>query len=125
MWNTPSFISVSLQASLHLDYGSTQDMRLKVVALGSRGMRIRDRLNKELNPVELEVEDVSHQHAGHAAVRGSSAGGETYFNLRVVSEAFQGKSLVKRHRMVYDLLQEEFQSGLHALSTVAKTPTEV
>ncbi|KAJ0251372.1 SufE-like protein 1 [Hirschfeldia incana] len=98
----------------------------KVVALGSRGMRIREKLEKELNPVELEVEDVSYQHAGHAAVRGSAgADGETHFNLRVVSDAFQGKSLVKRHRMVYDLLQEELQSGLHALSIVAKTPAEV
>ncbi|KAG2263130.1 hypothetical protein Bca52824_070209 [Brassica carinata] len=97
-----------------------------VVALGSRGVRIRERLEKELNPVvELEVEDVSHQHAGHAAVRGSSADGETHFNLRVVSDAFKGKSLVKRHRMVYDLLQEELESGLHALSIVAKTPAEV
>ncbi|CAH8317949.1 unnamed protein product [Eruca vesicaria subsp. sativa] len=99
----------------------------KVVDLGSRGMRIREKLEKELSPVELEVEDVSYQHAGHAGVRGSSDGddGETHFNLRVVSEAFQGKSLVKRHRMVYDLLQEELQGGLHALSIVAKTPAEV
>lgn len=100
----------------------------KVVALGNRGMRIREKLEKELSPVELEVEDVSYQHAGHAAVRGSAgagADGETHFNLRVVSDAFQGKSLVKRHRMVYDLLQEELQSGLHALSIVAKTPAEV
>lgn len=99
----------------------------KVVALGNRGMRIREKLEKELSPVELEVEDVSYQHAGHAAVRGSASGadGETHFNLRVVSDAFQGKSLVKRHRMIYDLLQEELQSGLHALSIVAKTPAEV
>ncbi|CAF2072012.1 unnamed protein product [Brassica oleracea var. botrytis] len=98
----------------------------KIVALGSRGMRIREKLDKELTPDELEVEDVSYQHAGHAAVRGSAGDdGETHFNLRVVSDAFQGKSLVKRHRMVYDLLQEELQSGLHALSIVAKTPAEV
>ncbi|CAN8326014.1 unnamed protein product [Cochlearia groenlandica] len=104
----------------------TSESGLNVVALGSRGMRIRERLEKELNPVKLEVEDVSYQHAGHAAVRGSAgADGETHFNLRIVSEGFQGKSLVKRHRMVYDLLQKELQSGLHALSIVAKTPSEV
>lgn len=96
------------------------------VALGSRGMRIRERLEEELNPVELEVEDVSYQHAGHAAVRGSAGDdGETHFNLRIVSDVFQGKSLVKRHRLIYDLLQEELKSGLHALSIVAKTPSEV
>ncbi|XP_039171771.1 sufE-like protein 1, chloroplastic/mitochondrial [Eucalyptus grandis] len=91
-------------------------------SLGSRGQRIRERLEKELSPIELRVEDVSYQHAGHAGVRGSD--GETHFNLRVVSKEFEGKSLVKRHRLIYDLLQEELQSGLHALSIVAKTPAE-
>ncbi|ESQ54626.1 hypothetical protein EUTSA_v10027252mg [Eutrema salsugineum] len=102
------------------------DSGSNIVALGDRGMRIREKLEKELSPVELEVEDVSYQHAGHAAVRGSAgADGETHFNLRIVSDAFQGKSLVKRHRMIYGLLQEELQSGLHALSIVAKTAAEL
>ncbi|KAG4203733.1 hypothetical protein ERO13_A04G002600v2 [Gossypium hirsutum] len=91
--------------------------------LGSRGMRIKEKLERELSPIELEVEDVSYQHAGHAGVRGSD--GETHFNLRIVSKEFEGKSLVKRHRLVYSLLDGELQSGLHALSIVAKTPSEV
>ncbi|KAM7278785.1 hypothetical protein ACFE04_005919 [Oxalis oulophora] len=91
--------------------------------LGSRGERIREILQRELSPVALEVDDVSYQHAGHAGVRGSD--GETHFNLKVVSNEFEGKSLVKRHRMIYNLLQEELDTGLHALSIVAKTPAEV
>ncbi|KAL3646264.1 SufE-like protein 1, chloroplastic/mitochondrial [Castilleja foliolosa] len=91
--------------------------------LGDRGMRIRKILGKELNPVELEIEDVSYQHAGHAGVRGSD--GETHFNVKVVSQEFEGKSLVKRHRLIYGLLQDELQSGLHALSITAKTPAEI
>jgi stress-induced morphogen len=31
---------------------------------------------------------------------------------------------VKRHRLVYDALADELQSGLHALSIVAKSPQE-
>ncbi|EOA16842.1 hypothetical protein CARUB_v10005076mg [Capsella rubella] len=118
------------QPSLVEDLG-TQEIEDSVsgsdaIALGSRGVRIRETLEKELNPVELKVDDVSYQHAGHAAVRGSAGyDGETHFNLRIVSDAFQGKSLVKRHRLIYDLLQEELKSGLHALSIVAKTPAEV
>lgn len=92
-------------------------------ALGSRGGRIKEILQKALSPAELLIEDVSYQHAGHAGVRGSD--GETHFNLTVVSEEFEGKSLVKRHRVIYNLLQEELQNGLHALSIVAKTPSEV
>ncbi|KAM3743883.1 hypothetical protein ACB098_06G009400 [Castanea mollissima] len=91
--------------------------------LGSRGTRIKEKLESELSPVAIEVEDISYQHAGHAGVRGSD--GETHFNVKVVAKEFEGKSLVKRHRLVYGLLQEELQSGLHALSIVAKTPSEV
>ncbi|KAL6999085.1 SufE-like protein 1, chloroplastic/mitochondrial [Sarracenia purpurea var. burkii] len=93
------------------------------VGLGSRGKRIKEKLEGELRPTELEVEDISYQHAGHAGVGGSE--GETHFNVVVVSKEFEGKSLVKRHRLIYDLLQDELQSGLHALSIVAKTPSEV
>ncbi|XP_031253837.1 sufE-like protein 1, chloroplastic/mitochondrial [Pistacia vera] len=102
---------------------SSVEMNEKLEELGSRGMRIREKLEKELRPVELEVEDISYQHAGHAGVKGSD--GETHFNVKVVSEEFEGKSLVKRHRLIYGLLQDELQSGLHALSIVAKLPSEV
>lgn len=91
--------------------------------LGSRGYRIKEKLEKELRAIAVDVEDISYQHAGHSGVKGSD--GETHFNVEVISEEFEGKSLVKRHRMIYSLLQDELQSGLHALSIVAKTPSEV
>lgn len=91
--------------------------------LGNRGVRIKEILEKELSPIELEIEDISYQHAGHSGVKGSD--GETHFNVNVVSQEFEGKSLVKRHRLIYSLLQDELQNGLHALSIVAKTPSEV
>ncbi|CAD6238930.1 unnamed protein product [Miscanthus lutarioriparius] len=90
---------------------------------GGRKERIRESLERALSPVELEIEDISHLHKGHAGVAGSN--GETHFNVRVVSKEFEGKSLLKRHRAVYDLLQEELKTGLHALSIDAKTPSEV
>ncbi|KAK1316601.1 hypothetical protein QJS10_CPA05g02092 [Acorus calamus] len=94
--------------------------------LGERGRRIGEVLMRELKPVELRIEDESHKHAGHAGVGGRAGeGGETHFNVRVVSEAFEGKRLLKRHRMVYDLLKDELESGLHALSIDAKTPEEI
>lgn len=85
---------------------------------------IEKKLTEGLSPVLLEVQDVSHQHAGHAgAPKGSS---ETHFNVTVVSEQFLGRSLLKRHRLVYDLLQDELQhGGVHALSLNTKTPAEV
>ncbi|KAJ7962482.1 SufE-like protein chloroplastic-like [Quillaja saponaria] len=109
----------------HLEYGGSaiDEIEVNSNSLGSRGKRIKEKLQNELSPVELEVEDISYQHAGHAGVKGSH--GETHFNVKVVSKEFEGKSLVKRHRIIYNLLQEELQTGLHALAIVAKTPSEV
>lgn len=114
----PSSMIDSEKAAMEIDSDSDNSG-----PLGRRGMRIREILTEKLSPAELEVDDVSYQHAGHAGARG--ADGETHFNVKVVSEEFRGKSLVKRHRLVYGLLQEELESGLHALSIVAKTPEEV
>lgn len=100
-----------------------KDERSERDDIGERRKRIVERLQQGLTSSELEVEDVSYLHAGHAGVRGSTDG-ETHFNVRVISKDFEGKSLVKRHRLIYDLLQEELQSGLHALSIDAKTPSE-
>jgi BolA protein len=44
---------------------------------------------------------------------------------QVVSDAFAGKPLVARHRLIYSALAEELQAGLHALQLSTKTPTEV
>ncbi|KAL7154399.1 hypothetical protein ABFS83_04G231000 [Erythranthe nasuta] len=94
-------------------------------ALLSRATRIKTKLEAALQAAVLEVEDVSYQHAGHAAMREMDGGAnETHFNVRIVSSKFEGQNLVKRHRMVYELLSDELQSGLHALSITAKTPKE-
>ncbi|KAF2612019.1 hypothetical protein F2Q70_00013907 [Brassica cretica] len=93
-------------------------------AIENRASRIKEKLEKELEPVELVIEDVSYQHAGHAGMKGRGTDEETHFNVKIVSKGFQGMNLVKRHRLVYDLLREELDSGLHALSIVSKTPSE-
>lgn len=90
--------------------------------LRSRQQTICEKLQAALDPVVLDLDDVSHKHAGHAGVQSGAT--ETHFNLKIVSSKFEGKTLVKRHRLVYDLLQEELQTGLHALSIVAKTRAE-
>ncbi|CAI5509735.1 unnamed protein product [Closterium sp. Naga37s-1] len=80
------------------------------------------KISKALTPTALEVEDVSHQHAGHSG--NPSGKGETHFNVRVVSSAFEGVPTIRRHRLIYGLLEEEFKQGLHALSLVTRTPAE-
>ncbi|KAG7595309.1 BolA-like superfamily [Arabidopsis thaliana x Arabidopsis arenosa] len=66
-------------------------------AIENRASRMREKLQKELEPVELVIEDVSYQHAGHAGMKGRTDG-ETHFNVKIVSKGFEGMNLVKRHR---------------------------
>jgi sulfur transfer protein SufE/stress-induced morphogen len=80
----------------------------------------------QLKPSVLEVENESHKHAGHAGMAGAANTVESHFNVKIVSEAFEGLSLVQRHRMIYALLATEMApGGIHALSISAKSHTEV
>ncbi|KAJ3207716.1 hypothetical protein HDU67_007280 [Dinochytrium kinnereticum] len=86
---------------------------------------IQQKLTQALAPTAFELEDNSWQHAHHEAMKGTSAK-ETHFIVKVVSPAFQGKSLVQRHQMIYKLLDDELKNkGLHALQITAKTPEEI
>ena len=88
----------------------------------NRAERIRSAIESAIEPDSLEVTDESHLHAGHA---GAQPGGETHYEVTVVSSRFSGQSRVARQRSVYVLLGNEFSSGLHALSVRALTPEEV
>ena len=82
---------------------------------------IREKLKAAFAPSMLDVEDESARHEGHS---GSRAGGETHFNVRIVSEAFEGLSRVERQRRVYAVLAEELKARIHALSLTVLTPAE-
>jgi len=88
---------------------------------GKVGERIAQKLKAAFSPKQLEIRDESHKHAGHA---GSRPGGQTHFQVRIVSEAFQGKSLLDRHRLVNEALAQELAGPVHALSIVALSINE-
>ncbi len=79
-------------------------------------------LESAIKPMILEVVDDSAKHEGHAGAR---PGGQTHFSVTIVSDKFEGKARVARHRMVYDALNPLFGEGLHALAITAKTPAEL
>ena len=80
---------------------------------------------KQLNPQALDLKNDSAKHAGHVEHLGSAGfTGETHYKLKIVAEVFEGLSRVDRQRKVYDLLKDEFTSGLHALELKTLTPKE-
>ena len=78
---------------------------------------ITNKLREAFTPESLDVTDESHLHEGHA---GHRPGGETHFNVHIVSDAFKGKSRVDRHRMINDVLREELATKIHALAIDAR-----
>ena len=82
---------------------------------------IRQKLTERLAPTRLEIIDESHRHAGHAGARPE---GETHFAVTITSDAFTGLGRIARQRLVYDTLQQELASRVHALSLTTLAPGE-
>ena len=82
--------------------------------------RLESRLRAALQPVDLQVIDDSHLHAGHAG----AAGGHGHFTVHLVSERFSGLPVVRRHRLVYEAVGDMMTTDIHALSIQALAPGE-
>ena len=73
-----------------------------------------------LDPVELEIVDEGHLHAGHAGAES----GRGHFRVRVVSNRFVGLKPLARHRAVYDALGAMLETDIHALTLETLSPAE-
>lgn len=78
-------------------------------------------LQEAFKPSFLEVINDSASHAGHASARESGGG---HFKIIMTSELFTGISPVKRHRMVYENLNNLMDSHIHAISMTLSAPGE-
>ncbi len=87
----------------------------------TREERITQILLRHFNPTHIEVINTSSQHARHPS---SPKTGESHFNILIVSSLFDNATRVVRHRMVYQLLEDDFKQGLHALSLETFAPSE-
>ncbi|HSX60710.1 MAG TPA: BolA family protein [Tahibacter sp.] len=81
--------------------------------------RIRSAL-ASLEPVELDLVDESHKHAGHEGARD----GRGHFRARIVSAQFAGRPPLARHRLVYAALGELMNTDIHAFAIDARAPNE-
>ena len=78
---------------------------------------IETKIKQSLAPVHLEVLNESSQH-------NVPAGSESHFKVTVVSDEFDGKMLVARHRIINKLLADELAGAIHALAMHTFTPAE-
>ncbi|XP_010520265.1 PREDICTED: protein BOLA2-like [Tarenaya hassleriana] len=79
--------------------------------MGVTKEQVEASLTSKLKPTHLEVTD-------------TSGGCGASFDVEIVSEQFEGKRLIERHRMVNAALEEEMKE-IHALSIKkAQTPQQ-
>ncbi len=78
---------------------------------------IESKVRASLSPTHLEVLNESHMHS-------VPPGSESHFKLVIVSDAFEGKPLVRRHQLVNGILAAELQHSIHALSMQTLTAAE-
>jgi len=79
--------------------------------------QIEAKLSAALKPLHLDVENESRKH--HVP-----PGSETHFKIVIASSAFEGLSLVERHRQIHALLRAELAEGVHALALKTLTDRE-
>jgi len=78
----------------------------------SRKKRIKDILESELKDFKVHVEDKSHDHKGHGNFKGI---GETHILLTLKKINSQPINRINTHRLINQLIQNEYESGLHSL----------
>jgi BolA protein len=81
---------------------------------------IEQKLRNGLDAIHVAVEDESWKHAGHAGAR--MGGG--HFVVDVVSPKFEGLNPLDRRRLVFQILHDEMQGAIHALTVRAFSPRE-
>ena len=80
---------------------------------------ITAKITELCKPEYLEIVNESYKH-------NVPAGAESHFKITVVSDMFEGKSPIQRHRLINHCVADELSSagGIHALSIQAKTPAQ-
>ena len=81
--------------------------------------KIEAAIRAQLDIHHIEIIDDSAKHAGH---KQNSGGG--HYNTFIISDSFEGKSLIQRHRLVYDALGDMMKNDIHAFSMRTLTVNE-
>lgn len=74
-------------------------------------MKIKHSIETKLQSLQPQFLEVVNESNKHNVPEGS----ESHFKVTIVSDAFLGKMLIARHRMVNEILVDELSQSIHAL----------
>ena len=72
---------------------------------------IKQRIEASIPGAQAEVEDYT--------------GGGDHFRATVMAEAFEGRSRIQQHRLIYDVFGTEIGGAIHALALKTQTPATI
>lgn len=78
----------------------------------NRENRIKNLINEKLEPEIFEIKNNSHLHSGHLGDDGTN---ETHYFIKIKSNKFNDISRIESHKLINNILKNEFEKGLHAL----------
>ncbi|MEG3592031.1 MAG: BolA/IbaG family iron-sulfur metabolism protein [Pseudomonadota bacterium] len=78
---------------------------------------IENKIKKSIITDFLIVENESHMH-------NVPKNSESHFKVTIVCKDFEGMQLLERHKLLNNILKEELEGKIHALSLHAMTPNE-
>ena len=81
---------------------------------------IKKRLEKRLDLIHFEIKDFTGRHLNHKLHEGGF-----HLETTIVSDNFIDKTLIERHRLVYDAMGELMKHEIHALSMKTLTRSEL
>ena len=81
--------------------------------------RIESLIKSQLKVSAIEIVDFSAQHEGH---KGNEGGG--HFQAVIISDDFEGLTLIKRHQKIYSILGDLLKKEIHAFSMKTYTSEE-
>ena len=83
-------------------------------------MSVQNTIEAKLAALEPEMLVVTNESDNHSV----SPGSESHFRVLVVSNRFESKSRLNRHRAINQVLADELAGPIHALAIEALTPEE-
>ena len=80
---------------------------------------IKKRLEEKLDLIHFEIKDFTGRHLNHKLHEGGF-----HLEATIVSDNFVDRTLVDRHRIVYEAMGELMKHEIHALSMKTLTKSE-
>lgn len=77
--------------------------------------QIKERLTDTFHPKKLIVTDESRYHQDHLGAKE----GKGHFTIAITAKAFNNKTLLERHRLIYEALDDLIKTDIHALKIQA------